>query len=379
MKKFINTWTSLCGAGLLLFALASCGDYFAQEFPDEYDPDKKPYITGINMQGSLVMYEGDKREVLNGALRISNGKSLADQEKDDRDYLLSSLAWTTENGGTVVTAERVDKTYKPAGNYGYWSYSSNQFPYLFITAKGPGDEDIVAYDADGKEVIRWNVVVVDPNAPPKEIKINRVIFVIQAGETIDDIRDYVEFQPSYTQNRNLVWSSDDTSVATVDEYGNVTGVSTGTAIITAAARDNPAVYGTTMVVVMPNQEEMYKSYYRYETIVYAKIIIDGETPMEGFAAYATCGNEYRGANRTVISHNYNWNTGEWYVEWFYNVFRIGSNSPRGETIKFSGYNARTHSYIDFDESIQFNNDVYGTMSNPFILHGTTRPVEEIRK
>lgn len=379
MKKFINTWTSLCGAGLLICALASCGEYFADEFPDEFNPDKKPYITGINMQTDLVMFEGEKREVLNGALRISNGKSLAEQEKDDCDYLLSSLAWTSVNGGTVVTTERVDKTYIPDGLVGYYSYFSNQFPYLFLTAKGPGNENIVAHDADGKEVVRLKVIVADPNEPPTGVKINRAIFVIEAGESIDIIPDYLEFEPSYTQNRVLDWTSSDTSVAMVDENGKVKGVEAGTVTITAASKDNPAAYGTTIVVVMPSQESMFKLFYRYETIVYAEIVVDNSYSQYGFIVYAVCGNEYRGVNRMVDHYSYDPNMDMWNIDWMYQVFRIGSNSPSGETIKFLGYNKSTHSYIDFEESITFNNDVYGTASQPFVLHGTTRPVEEIRK
>ena len=378
MKKIVKTWLSLCGTGILLLALAGCGDYFAQEFPDEYDPNNRIHITDVTMQKNLVMEEGQKVEILNKALQISNGKSLGDQDIDDADYLLNSLVWTTESENSVVQALRVPKTYDP-GWYMYYSYNSNSFPYLFITALSPGIDTIVAYDADGKEVVRCAVEVIDPNAPPREININRVVFVIQAGETLDAIPDYLEFIPSYTQNRDIDWTSSDTSVATVDERGRVTGVATGMVTITAASKGNPAAYGTTTVVVLPNQEEMYKSYYRYETIVYAKIIVDGETPMEGITVYATCGSEYRGVNRTVISNNYDWNTGQWYVEWFYNVFRIGSNVRSGENIKFMGYNASTHSYIDFDEGIIFNGDVYGTMTKPFVLHGTTRPVDEIRK
>lgn len=48
----------------------------------------------------------------------------------------------------------------------------------------------------------------------------------------------------------LVWSSDDESVATVDQNGNVYGVGKGTAIITVESKANPDVYATCQVQVI---------------------------------------------------------------------------------------------------------------------------------
>ncbi|MDR1564016.1 MAG: Ig-like domain-containing protein, partial [Oscillospiraceae bacterium] len=51
----------------------------------------------------------------------------------------------------------------------------------------------------------------------------------------------VAFTPANTTNKNLTWSSSNTSVARVDSTGSVTGLSMGTAMITAKASNNVTI------------------------------------------------------------------------------------------------------------------------------------------
>ncbi|WP_165384784.1 Ig-like domain-containing protein [Sphingobacterium corticibacterium] len=60
----------------------------------------------------------------------------------------------------------------------------------------------------------------------------------------------VTFAPENTTYKHLRWSTDNPEVATVDHQGNVTGVSLGTATITAHALDGSAVVGTVAVAVV---------------------------------------------------------------------------------------------------------------------------------
>ena len=58
-----------------------------------------------------------------------------------------------------------------------------------------------------------------------------------------------DLDPWYTAHKDLVWSSDNEAVATVDENGTVTAVSEGTAIITVAAKDDATKLDTCTVQV----------------------------------------------------------------------------------------------------------------------------------
>lgn len=59
-----------------------------------------------------------------------------------------------------------------------------------------------------------------------------------------------EVSPESAPDKSLTWASSDESVATVDGEGNVTAVSTGTAVITATATDGSGVSGTCTVRVV---------------------------------------------------------------------------------------------------------------------------------
>ena len=63
-------------------------------------------------------------------------------------------------------------------------------------------------------------------------------------------------KPADATMQNLTWTSDREDNATVDENGVVTGVSKGTAVITAKAKDGSGCYGTFTVTVRQQPEEI---------------------------------------------------------------------------------------------------------------------------
>lgn len=59
----------------------------------------------------------------------------------------------------------------------------------------------------------------------------------------------VTMLPQNAENKNEIWKSDNTSVATVNRYGNITGVGEGKCTVTVTSEDNPNVKQTVEVTV----------------------------------------------------------------------------------------------------------------------------------
>ncbi|MBQ3137207.1 MAG: Ig-like domain-containing protein [Clostridia bacterium] len=74
--------------------------------------------------------------------------------------------------------------------------------------------------------------------PVQDIELRETELSLQAGETVQLA---VTVKPENATNKELIFSSDDESVATVDEKGNIVAAGEGTAVITVISADNPSV------------------------------------------------------------------------------------------------------------------------------------------
>ena len=77
---------------------------------------------------------------------------------------------------------------------------------------------------------------------------------IPAGETQ---MPYVTMLPANATDKGEKWESSDTSVAVVDIYGNITGISQGKCTVTVTSTDNPAISASVAVMVSPGVELTY--------------------------------------------------------------------------------------------------------------------------
>lgn len=82
--------------------------------------------------------------------------------------------------------------------------------------------------------------------------------VITVGESI---MPQVTMKPDNAYDKSEVWTSSNKSVATVDKYGNITGHSEGTCIITVASAADKSVYADIWITVLPltNEEQPAES------------------------------------------------------------------------------------------------------------------------
>ncbi len=86
-----------------------------------------------------------------------------------------------------------------------------------------------------------DIPVQDIETPEKELS-------IESGETVQLT---VSVKPENATNKELIFSSDNESVATVDKNGNIVAVGEGTAVITVVSAGNPSVKKQITVTVKP--------------------------------------------------------------------------------------------------------------------------------
>ena len=103
---------------------------------------------------------------------------------------------------------------------------------LQVIARAPGTATITVKTEDGGKTASCTVTVKEKIIPVESITLDQSEKTLNIGETVT-LKATVS--PENATNKNISWSSDKTDVATVDENGNVSANSVGTATIKATA------------------------------------------------------------------------------------------------------------------------------------------------
>ena len=111
----------------------------------------------------------------------------------------------------------------------------------------------IGFESGGCDMSVDNVKVigVETKIPVEEVELDKNEANIEKGETILLL---ATISPSTASDKNLIWSSDNTDVAVVDENGTVTGVAAGTATITAASASDSSKTDSCTVTVYETAE-----------------------------------------------------------------------------------------------------------------------------
>jgi len=116
-----------------------------------------------------------------------------------------------------------------------------------VKAKGPGKAIITCTATDGsKAEAKCTVTVI---RPVKKVAIDQGKRVVLFEDKTKKLT--VSITPYDASNKAVRWSSEDSRIASVDEYGMITAKKAGTTTITATARDGSGASKSIKVVVEP--------------------------------------------------------------------------------------------------------------------------------
>ena len=115
------------------------------------------------------------------------------------------------------------------------TWSSSDYPTINvfqdgrILAQKEGTSVITVRTSNGKTA-SCTVTATKPNVAVTSIKVTPSLYTINVG---DKYKLTATISPSNATDKSIIWSSDNTNVVCVDNNGNITGVSSGSAIVTA--------------------------------------------------------------------------------------------------------------------------------------------------
>ena len=153
---------------------------------------------------------------------------------------------TLQLTATVLPEDATDKTVS-------WTTSNENVATVdengLVTAVAPGSAVITAMTTDGSNLsASCNITVLQGIVLAESIQLNVTTAGLNEGATL---QLSATVQPEDCDNKTVLWSSDNPSVATVDSNGLVTTHSVGTATITAITTDGSNLSASCTVTLLP--------------------------------------------------------------------------------------------------------------------------------
>ena len=219
--------------------------------------DNEGYITGVsagtctvtvtsannpNVKAEIKVTVNDPNKI--SEIKLSKTEINIDVGKGDISYV-TMLPESVQDKREIWTSS--DEKIAVVDNEGY------------ITGVSAGTCTVTVTSANNPNVkAEIKVTVNDPNKivdKISEIKLSKTEINIDVGKT--DI-SYVTMLPESVQDKREIWTSSDEKIATVDEYGYVTGVSAGTCTVTVTSANNPTVKAEIKVTVKQEQTHNFQ-------------------------------------------------------------------------------------------------------------------------
>ena len=290
-------------------------------------------------QTSAIWYKngtfvGDNKTVLDpedDVAHVKWGGSWRMPTIKECDELINNCTWTwtTQNGvtGYIVTSKtngnsiflptagyRSDSYFLSAGSYGFYYSSSLSTSYTYSTCELGFNSGLVCRGGTDRYYGR-------PVRPvwAEDVKVSSIVVTtskteINVGESL---QLFAEVSPSNATNMKVIWSSNNTNVATVSADGLVTAKQPGTVTITASATDGSGVKANyTLTIVQSNSST---SKYEYVdlglSVKWATCNVGASSP-EDYGDYFAWGETTGYLEGKTI---FNWDTYKWmedgYSDW----------------------------------------------------------------
>lgn len=221
---------------VMLFAMAPAAWAAPSEDEGDGEPITPPVITNVSViPDTLALKEGETAK-LTAKLTDESGQSIEDIPEG------VTVTWESEALDEVTLSEKNGLTATVKA---------------IKTAETNDDDKAVTITVrvkqDNKEVTASCEVTVSPNEPDG-ITISPATLELGPGQS-----GYLtpKVTPETAEGQTVAWKSEDTSIATVDENGKVTGVATGETRISATSKAGKVAYCTVTVQgILFDKEEL---------------------------------------------------------------------------------------------------------------------------
>jgi uncharacterized protein YjdB len=206
---------------------------------NEQTPYNNAKVTGITLNRSSLTIETDETYRLKASITPSNAanKSIKWSSSDEDIAYVDKygLVYGEDEGRAVITAKTVDGGFKATCK-------------VTVTDKDEGHHQV------------------------NNVIISRLFLIMKEG---DKEKLTVAVFPSKASNKDVIWSSDNTSTAKVDDDGNVTAVGRGIAVITVKTEEGN--HSARCIVIVLNEYIKYKDIFSIKLNNKTLKISEGQT------------------------------------------------------------------------------------------------------
>ena len=171
----------------------------------------------------------------------------------------SANSWALKSGENTVSYTLNNGSTEKGDAATSWEFTKEQLSTGATQAIGIDVADYSNKPAGTyQDTVTFTASVVDNSVKVTSITLNKTSTVI--GVNGEKTLSVSQILPTDATDKTYTWASDNTSIATVDSNGKVTGVAIGTANITATANDGSGIKATCVVKVALSETIMVKGH-----------------------------------------------------------------------------------------------------------------------